>query len=199
MYHRYVETSFWRGEDYNPIPYYGYVDHCCGFTIRALSQYGVFQFAQPALAATGLPFEECFHTTIKSRDYWGVALAIAVRERLLFSLLDITGLLLGTAGQRPLIAERNDAGYRSMLQENPEAFPTNRGVVFGSYLNTLADLRDYQEYWPCIRRVPPALRERDRTASCVTLSGFANGARQHDLLKRCERVRVPWLHRGESG
>jgi hypothetical protein len=136
LYHRYVDAGLHRGEDYNPVPYYGFLDEKCAFTFGA-NQNGVNGFLEPALVNARSQFEECFVEKHKIGDRWWVSLMPAVREELLFALIDIVGLW--EPGQhRPQILERNAPEMDAWFAKAPQGFP--RGLRFGSYLGEWSGL-----------------------------------------------------------
>jgi hypothetical protein len=63
-----------------------------------------------------------------------------MREELIFALVDICAAVESTAEERPLIPERESAELDYRLRNDPQEFPTTRGLRFGCYIDRLDGL-----------------------------------------------------------
>lgn len=139
LFHRYVEANFHRGEDYDPIPYYGYVNSRCAVTFRAMSSYGVDSFLEPVLADSSVSFGECFHAW-PSGYLATVELTAPLREELLFALFGIFALRKAMLARGPTIPEWDSEDLRCYLKRQPQYFRSPRGIPFGFHLGQLDGL-----------------------------------------------------------
>jgi hypothetical protein len=139
LFHRRVEVNFHRGEDYDPLPRYGYCNRNVAFSFYAHSSSGVGSYDAPVLLHDAAP-DSYFVRRTAINDRILVAPALALREELFFSLIDIIGVRRTVRAELPVIREADQAGfayYRDRLPEDEYAWT---GIKFGSHLDTIDDL-----------------------------------------------------------
>ncbi len=136
LFHRFVQAHFHRGEDYDPQPYYGYVNDSVAFTMNAQRPYGVRSFLDPILASPSVEFDGWFAGEWPS---YVLRPAPILREELTFALVDIQGVISQVNSTLPMILERDRErleSYRS-FPVTPEEEQYFRGIRFGQYLNMI--------------------------------------------------------------
>jgi hypothetical protein len=84
LHHRYIAMNFHRGEDYDPVPVYGYLNRDCGFSLGAQPFHGV----SPSPDDLVLPRADMRREAVM-RSAW---LRPKLHEELFFALCDISAL-----------------------------------------------------------------------------------------------------------
>jgi hypothetical protein len=138
LFHRYVAVNFHRGEDYDPQPYYGYVNERVALTLDAYSSYGVWHYNNPVLVSEWvLPDAQFDDFEVLSKDVTRTTPALGLREELFFALFDICAVRqeIAVGGRLPVLRERD----HETLSRHPDADGCN-GIVFGQYLDKMAGL-----------------------------------------------------------
>jgi hypothetical protein len=137
LFHRYVAVNFHRGEDYDPTPYYGYVNEHVALTLDTYSSYGVWHFSNPILASEWvLPKAHFDDLQVLSKDVTRTTPALGLREELFFALFDICAVRqeAAMAGRLPILRERD----HETLGSHPDADGGWNGIPFGQYLDKMA-------------------------------------------------------------
>jgi hypothetical protein len=136
LFHRYIAVNFHRGEDYDPTPYYGYVNEHVALTLDTYSSYGVWHYSNPILASEWvLPDVQFDDLQVLSKDVTRAEPALNLREELFFALFDICAVRqeIAIGGGFPMLRERD----RETLDSYPNDGPYN-GIMFGRYLDKMA-------------------------------------------------------------
>lgn len=143
LFHRYIEVNFHRGEDYDPRPYYGYVNERVAFTFDAYSSYGVWNYSNPILATDDSDPDTHFDKlAVLSKDVTRATLALDLREELFFALFDICGVKqeVATGAGFPMLLERDREGWAADRGGYPDEEASWKGLMFAQYLDRMMDL-----------------------------------------------------------
>lgn len=130
IFYRYTQADFFRGEDYSPKAYYGYLDSNCAFTF-ASSYYGLWGFQQFMLRSAASVPEDSFRRCEFGSPPFDWDLQPAVREQLLFGLMERWAKTAPLPARMPLIPERDDEQHRYYRSSVLYEFPADPGVYFG--------------------------------------------------------------------
>ncbi|WP_193371582.1 hypothetical protein [Pelagibius marinus] len=137
LFHRFVKANFSRGEDYAPLPYYGYANGDCAFTLRASRNYGVDSVSGPILLRPDVAFEKCFRTRSRSSDRpgsWLIDLQPGLWNELIVELIDVKAAAR-SLGPFPVIREYDQHNLRWFAERFPGEEHSWKGISFGSYID----------------------------------------------------------------
>jgi len=140
LFHRYIESHYHRGEDFAPIPYYGYVNEACAYSMRAHYFYGIDTFFEPALRANSSGRLDLFASGHESPTLHTVTLSRILREELLFALLDISSLSEENKATYPFVHAIKESIARASQNSIDDARAGLGGIQFGHHLSFLSGL-----------------------------------------------------------
>jgi hypothetical protein len=137
LFHRFVQVNFHRGEDYDPVPYYGYGNEHVAFTLSAQSNSGVSGYIDPLLVSWDAAPKDYFTSLLAMGGKIYPTLSLRLREELFFALLDIKGVRLGPGKKWPIIRERDSEELDYYRKRIPEDAYRWNGIVFGAHLHAI--------------------------------------------------------------
>ena len=145
LFHRYAKVNFSRGEDYSPIPYYGYINETMAFTFYSQSFQGVGGYMEPMTSKSNEDLRTYLATF--NPELGGISLPPTCREELFYALIDIQEVIENILDKRypilPMILERDRERIEYFKKINgftPQDERHFLGVRFGSDLNCMRGL-----------------------------------------------------------
>jgi hypothetical protein len=149
LYHSCVNMNFHRGEDYDPIPFYGYANRDVAFTIGGQTAYGLglSSVTEPILLRPDVAFETCFTRWLQIGSSAYFALSPALLEEFIFALVDIAGVMEAAKTEFPFVREHDRDQWESAVRL-ASAVPIAsaderrlwRGSQFGRHLDNFLGL-----------------------------------------------------------
>lgn len=124
-----------RREDYEPMPRYGYVNRNVAFSVCADGWSGVSVRGRPTLVRAPTASRH-FKEVISLSTGPMAEPSLALREELLFALIDIQGVLQ-SIDNLPTIRKEDHCGYRELFTRDPKEAEWMSDIVFGLHLDKM--------------------------------------------------------------